>query len=420
MNKQHTNCRVCNSNKLISYLNLGEMPLANNNTATKELSLESPKHSLELMFCDECALSQLSLVVDPFEMFSNYDYRSAVNKGYVAHCLNMATSLQSKYKLIGDELHIDIAGNDGTLLKEFKKVMGENYKVYNVDPAENLCAIAEMEGIQSICDFWGTDLFDDGILTDADLITATNVFAHVDDVNGFIKAAQLRLAPHGILILEFPYLVDFIEKLEFDTIYHEHLSYFSICPLMRLCGKHGMKLIDVEKLEIHGGSVRVHITHDENPIPISSNVNRFINNEISQGYTNIGKYLDWAEKVNAVVENFCQSLIHLARPYSSGDTCINPKIAAFAASAKGNTLLNYSKINHNDIEYIIDETPEKIGKYYSGTGIQIVNKSNLVTNSPDYLLILSWNFKDDIIAKCKQLGYKGKFIIPSPTFQIID
>jgi len=409
VSKKHTNCRVCGSAELIKYFDAGWMPLANNNTATKDESLDTEEHLLQVLFCNECGLSQLSVVVDPVVMFANYDYRSAVNAGYVKHCKEMAVQLKNKYNLTEDSFHIDIAGNDGTLLKQFQNEIG--LTVLNVDPAENLTAIAEMNGVDCITDFWSTELAEFFVLGSnfkADLITATNVFAHVDNVNDFINASKIALQPNGVLILEFPYLVDFIEKMEFDTIYHEHLSYFSVLPLMRLCSVNGMVITCIEKFSIHGGSLRVIIAHEDSKHLIESSVSKFVNNELKLGYNKIEKYLNWSEKVSTIVFDFKNQLLNIKN------------VAAFAASAKGNTLLNFCEINHTDLLYIADETPEKIGKFYSGTGIQIVNKSEIVKNPPDYIIILSWNFKTEIIEKVKKLGYKGKFIIPIPNFEIID
>lgn len=407
--KHHTNCRVCGSDKLIKYFDAGLMPLANNNTATKEQSLESERYPLQVMFCNECGLSQLSVVIDPIVMFSNYDYRSAVNAGYVQHCKDMAIQLRNKYDLTKDSLHIDLAGNDGTLLKQFQNLIDLN--ALNIDPAANLTAIAEMNGINCITKFWSTEVAEN-LFYKSDLITATNVFAHVDGVNDFIRACDMALLRNGVLILEFPYLVDFIEKMEFDTIYHEHLSYFSVLPLMRLCSVNGMVITCIEKFDIHGGSLRVHISHEDSDHLIESSVSQFVNNELKLGYNKIEKYLKWSDQVEFIGNQFVHRLQDLKdNKY---------KIAGFAASAKGNTLLNYTHTYIDYIDYIVDETPEKIGKYYSGTGIQIVNKSELIKNPPDYLIILSWNFASDIISKCKKLGYKGKFIIPIPNFEIID
>lgn len=423
--KNHTNCRICGSNNLTKYLDLGLMPLANNLEITSLRAKEKERFPLQVMFCEDCGLSQLSVVIDPAKMFSYYTYESGINAGYVEHCFEMAKSLQVKYVNSTDEFktnkffHIDIAGNDGTLLKQalrvHKNVFEEEgeYKVLNVDPATNLTAIAEQNGIESLSDFWSLDLAKQ-IETShgkADLITATNVFAHVDNVKEFIEAAKEILKPEGVLVLEFPYLVDFINELEFDTVYFEHLSYFSVLPLNRLCGLLGMKIIDIEKQSIHGGTIRVTISNQNAAHAVKYRVFEYVNYEDQQGFGKIERYEKWAKSVKDLIDNFSSKILELKKQ--------GYKIAAFAASAKGNTLLNSAGINTDLIDYIADETPSKISKFSPGTGIQIVNKHELIKNPPDYLIILSWNFKEEIMAKVNKLGFKGKYIIPIPNFEIV-
>lgn len=403
--KPHTNCRVCGSDKLSLYLDLGLMPLANNLESTSEKAKEMERYPLQVMFCEECSLSQLSVVVDPEKLYSYYTYRSSINGGYVKHCREMAIQLKNKYNLTKDSFHIDIAGNDGALLKEFQEEIG--LKVLNVDPAMNLCEISTDKGVKSVCHFWSTDVASDAnkLFGQADLITATNVFAHVDNVEDFILGAQIALKPEGVLVLEFPYLVDFIENMEFDTIYFEHLSYFSLLPIMRLCGKTGMKVIAAEKKKIHGGTLRVTIAHEESSHEITRSVSTFVNSELDLGYDKLQVYKDWSELVYKSISGFKTNIEALKKK--------GHKIAGFAASAKGNTLLNSAKLDTGTLDYISDETPEKIGMFSPGTGIPILNKSEVEVNPPDYLIILSWNFKEELMDKLNKL-YKGKYLIPIP------
>ena len=410
--KPHANCRVCDSSNMVKYLDLGIMPLANNLEFTSIRAIEKERFPLQVMFCESCGLSQLSVVIDPEKMFSYYTYRSSVNGGYIKHCRKMAKELKSQLGLTKDSFMIDIAGNDGALLNEFKEEI--NLQVLNIDPATNLVAICEAKGIESIADFWSKELATK--IKDkyplVDLITATNVFAHVDDVKGFIGATKTVLKKDGVLVLEFPYLVDFIENYEFDTIYFEHLSYFSVTPLMFLCKELGMKIIRVEKQNIHGGTIRVMIANDSSTINIETSVGEFVKNELALGYDKIEKYKEWKASIKNIITEFSLKILELKKE--------GFKISAFGASAKGNTLLNCSGMNTDIIQYIADETPEKIGKYSTGTGIPIVNKQELLKNPPDYLIILSWNFKDEIIEKLNKLGYVGKYIIPIPKFEIIN
>lgn len=409
--KPHDVCRICENKNMVKYLDLGLMPLANNLEFTSVGAKDKQRFPLQVLFCENCSLSQLSVVIDPEKMFSYYTYRSSVNGGYVQHCKRMAGQLKEKFKLNKDSFHVDIAGNDGTLLKQFKDEIG--LKTLNVDPATNLVAIAEALGIESIADFWGLELADKIVKSHghADLITATNVFAHVDNVKQFILSAKKLLKYNGVLVLEFPYLIDFIEGIEYDTIYFEHLSYFSIHPLNKLCELTGMKIISVEKQNIHGGTVRVTISQIESNLDVESSVGEFLYNETKLGYDKIDKYRDWSVSVKALINDFSTKILDLKK---SGH-----KIAGFGASAKGNTLLNSAGMNTDIIDYIADETPEKIGKYSPMTGISIVNKQQLIKNPPDYLIILSWNFAPEIIEKISKI-YNGKYIIPIPQFTIIE
>lgn len=401
--KPHIKCRCCGSSKLIKYLDLGLMPLANNLEPTSQLARNKERFPLQVLFCEDCYLSQLSVVIDPEKMFSYYTYRSSINAGYVNHCKKMSVDFKEKYNLDSNSFHVDIAGNDGTLLKQFKNTIG--LKVLNVDPATNLVAVAEAEGIESLADFWSVALAEQVVVSHghADLITATNVFAHVDNVKDFIKAAKILLKPEGVLVLEFPYLVDFINSVEFDTIYFEHLSYFSILPLHKLCENMGMKIVDVEKQNIHGGTVRVTIAPNNSLRCAQPSVNNTIACEKSLGVNDFSWYAGYSDKVHGIIANFSDHLIKLK---TSGK-----RIAAFAASAKGNTLLNSACISTDIVDYIADETPEKIGKFSPGTGIAIVNKQTLIKNPPDYIIILSWNFAEEIIEKLNKI-YKGEYIIP--------
>lgn len=405
----HLKCRVCDSEKMTKYLDLGLMPLANNLEATAELAKKAERFPLQVMFCNSCGLSQLSLVVNPEKMFSHYAYRSSVNGGYVDHCSRMAETMAIDYGVNENSFHIDIAGNDGTLLDEFRKVLG--HKVLNVDPAANLAAIAESKGIECIVDFWGAYVAQ-RIQAKADIITATNVFAHLDNVKDFISACRDTLKPNGILVIENPYLIDFIENMEFDTVYFEHVTYWSLLPMLKLCRGNGMKVLEANKQDIHGGTMRYIIARDDSnytPLTSSELVSK---NEIALGYATQKKYGNWAGSVDAMVKLFRSNLLVLKLQGNS--------IAGFAASAKGNTLLNCAEINTDIMSFIVDQTPEKIGKFSPGTGIPIVGFEQIAKKSPDYIVILSWNFKDEIMNKIRETGWTGKFIIPIPQWEVVD
>ena len=401
-------CRVCGSAELTKYLDLGMMPLANNLAPSAAAALQMNRYPMQVQFCETCALSQLTVVIDPREMFSHYTYRSSVSRGYVEHCRVMAKSAGERLSLGAGDLVVDIAGNDGTLLAEFEDELGVT--VLNVDPAENIAKIAEDRGIPTINEFW-SDAVAERILQDhgqPKLVTATNVFAHVDDVQGFVGAAAKCLAKDGALMLEFPYGVDFIQKREFDTIYFEHLSYVLIKPVARLASEAGLEVFAVEKQDIHGGTVRVYLGH-QGVHPVEASVEAFLKREQEEGFHDRARYLEWNKEIDALIRNLATELRALKE---AGKT-----VAAFAASAKGNTLLNACRLDRRTIAYIVDDTPEKIGRYSPGTGIPIVDRSMLAAEPPDYLVILAWNFAREIIDSTAE--YEGKYVIPIPAFEIV-
>lgn len=402
--KEHTSCRVCNSDRLMPYLDLGMMPLSNNLAVSSLDPIHNQRYPLKVLLCEQCGLSQLSIVIPPEEMFSHYVYRSGISKGFIDHCRGMAKELKNRFGLNQSSFHVDIAGNDCTLLQQFREEIGLD--VLNIDPAENLVGICEAAKIPTLCFFWNS-ITARKILNlhgKVDLITATNVFAHVDDVTGFLEAAKMTLKPSGILVMEFPYLIDFLENREFDTIYFEHLSYFSIYPIVLLCKQLGLTVMNVTKQDIHGGSVRVIIGFGEQ----DNTVNEFIKSERLK-YSTIDPYNEFAEDVQLSILEFRNWMCN------TGGTK-----AGFAASAKGNTLLNCAGITVGTMRYIVDQTPEKIGKYSPGTRIPIVAIEDMIRTPTDFIVILSWNFADEIMSKCRKFGYKGKFVIPIPKLKIID
>ncbi len=405
-------CRVCGSDDMVRYLDLGMLPLANSLAPSAVEARQMRRFPMQVQYCRDCSLSQLSVVVDPREMFAHYTYRSSINKGYIKHCREMAKSVRDSLSLTESDLVVDIAGNDGALLAEFRDEIGVN--VLNVDPAENIAAIAESRGIVTINDFWSEDVARQ-VLVDygkPKLITATNVFAHVDDVRGFVAAAKTCLHEQGALMLEFPYGVDFIEHREFDTIYFEHLSYVLIEPVNRLASSLGMSVFDVQKQDIHGGTARVFIglqgVHDVMP-----SVAKFLDDEKRNGFHDAAIYRAWNREIDDLIGDLRGQLGKLK--------AAGARIAAFAASAKGNTLMNACRLDNGTIDYIVDDTPEKIGCFSPGTGIPIVDRARLAAEPPDYLIVLAWNFTREIIESTAEYSQNGgKYIIPIPGFRIVE
>lgn len=405
ISKTKDRCKICGSNNLVPYLDFGKMPLPNNLFKTKEEALNCNKFDLKINFCNNCSLNQLSEVIDPKVLFSHYVYKSGISKGYIEHCKQMTVDFQKKYNLSpgsSADFIIDVAGNDCTLLEQFKKEIPK-LRLLNIDPAKNLCEICKSKGILAYDEFLTINtalqvVRNHGL---AQVITATNVTAHVDDIRNFFLSAKFMLAYNGVFIIEFPYLLDTIKKNAFGQVYFEHLSYFAITPLKKLCDETGFKIIDIEKFEIHDGTLRVVIAHDYSNRNINSSVEDYLNLEKC---INIKTFKKWNKNVFKCIDGLKDKVKELNKNY---------KIAAFGASAKGNTMLNAAGLNHEDIMYIIDDTPEKQNMFSPGTGIPIMSREVLKTNPPDYLLNLAYNFHKEIKESLKN-DYKGKFIIPVP------
>ncbi len=405
-------CRICGSKKLVKYFHLGMMPLANAyvDPASKENEFGFP---LEVLFCENCALSQLSIVVDPSTMFSDYAYHSSISKTFQKHCAEMGDQLKGYLKK-PSLFAVDVASNDGCLLREFKK---KGYRVLGVDPAKNLAAMANAEGLETLPYYWD-EVVAKKILQKygaPDVITAMNVFAHVHDVKSFVQNVKLVLDDEGVFVIEVPYALNLIKKNEFDTIYHEHLSYFLVKPLKHLFESEGMELRDVQEMPIHGGTIRVFVTKKENNgfVRQAGRIAEFLKREQAEGLHSVKSYFDF---VNRLLDLKIDLLQLLSRLKKEGKT-----IGAYAASAKGNTLLNYCGVSSDFIDFIIDETPEKQNKLYAGNHIPIFGLPELEKRKPDYLVILAWNFAKEIMGKTRDHEKRGgKYIIPIPHVRVVS
>lgn len=400
-------CRVCGSRELSRYLDLGLKPLPNRLPNTAAEARAQDRYPLQVMFCPACGQSQLSMVVDPRVMYSYYTYRSSISKTFQRHCRDMAADLAGRMAIRPSDLVVDIAGNDGTLLLAFAEVL--SIRSLNVDPAANIAAISRGRGVPVINAFWSEEVAHRVVAEQgqARIITATNVFAHVDDVRAFLRGVKICLAPDGMFVVEFPYLVDLIRRREYDTVYFEHLSYFMVNPIRRLIASEGLQLRRVTRQAIHGGTIRLEIGHaggTEDP-----SVAEMAAAESAEGFLDLETYRRWGRQIWDLIRDIRSNLVDLKRK--------GARIAAFAASAKGNTLLNAAAMSTDIVDYIVDDTPEKIGKYSPGNGIPIVSRSVLEAEPSDYLLILSWNFTDEIIASLPT--YRGRFVVPIPTFSVL-
>lgn len=409
--REKNECRVCGSQRLVKYFDFGPMPLVNHYVSGEDK--EAERIPLAVMFCEDCANSQLSVVVDPNFLFSNYLYHSSVSKTFQEHCAAMALDIQG---FLGkrDLKCLDIASNDGCLLKEFKK---KGYATVGVDPAQNLCEIARSEGIRTICSLWGDTAADQVIreLGKVDVVTATNVFAHVDDIHGFVAAVSRVLTDDGVFVVEFPYMRNLIEFQEFDTIYHEHVSYFLVHPLVRLFEKHHMKICDIRHFpELHGGSLRLHVLKDKNkttPRDLQK-VKVFLKSEAGAGLHVIEPYRGLEPKAQKIRADFVRLLDELGEK--------NQTIAGYGASAKGNIFVNFCGIDEKKLLFIVDDTTAKQGFYSPGTKIPIVPRQRLYEERPDYLVILAWNFAEEIMRNTRKFHERGgKYIIAIPELHVV-
>lgn len=403
---------VCKAQSLHRFLSLGSTPLANAFLKKEDINLSEPSYPLEVLFCNTCSLVQLNYTVSSELMFKNYVYVSSTSDALREHFRGLAEEAVKLFIKSKDDLIIDIGSNDGTLLKEFKKF---NVRVLGVEPATNIAKIANSEGIETINKF-----FNESVATkileekgNTRIITATNVFAHVADLDGFVKGVYKLLDDYGVFIVETPYLVDLIQNTEFDTIYHEHLRYYSIQPLKILFERHNMKIFDVKRVPVHGGTIRVFIKRDTNhEFEEKSSVKEFIYLEKGLKLYSVERYLEFAKNV----ENIKRDLLDLLKLLKSE----GKHIVGYGAAAKGNTLLNYCKIDTNLLDYIVDKNPHKQSLFAPGTHIPVFPPEKLLEDKPDYMLILAWNFADEIIKQ--QKGFKdagGKFIIPIPKPKIV-
>ena len=398
--KRVRNCRVCGSFDLREYLDLGKQPTPNKLLSSK--NEEFPRYPLEVLYCTQCSLSMLSVVVSPEIMYKDYPYQSSVSSTFKAHCSELAIKLKKYFSK--KPLVLDIASNDGCLLGEFKN---NGFDVIGVEPAKNLSDIANGKGIKTINSFWGEHLTRKIPL--CDVITATNVFAHVDDLGSFTRAVTNTLSENGIFVLEVPYLFDLLSNNQFDTIYHEHLSYFLFNPIRRILELSGMRAFRVERIPIHGGSIRVYASKDGR-IPDDS-VAEIEDLEYASGLHSFRTYKKYTKNLKNLKDYFVSLLKDLKNQ--------KKKVMGYGASAKGISLMNYCGIDSSHISEIVDDTPSKQGKFTPGGAIPIVSKDRFDTNHPDYIALLSWNFSAELKEKTK--GHKlrgGKYIVPIPQVRI--
>ena len=403
-------CRFCNK-KLVSFCDLGKSPLANSFLGENELKIEEPFYPLHAYVCEACYLVQLEEIQSPKDIFQNYAYFSSYSSTWLKHCQEYASSAIKRLDLNKNKQVIEIASNDGCLLNFFKE---KEIPVLGIEPAKNVAKNAEASGIPTINKFFNSQLAQElaGTQKQADLLIGNNVLAHVPNLNDFIASLKIILKPKGVITLEFPSLLELMEHNQFDTIYHEHFSYFSYLTIEKIFTHHGLSLFDVEELKTHGGSFRIYIQHQKNSDnSISDNISRIKLREKNHGLDKLDSYQNFSKKVEAVKYQLRE---FLAKTKKSGKN-----IVAYGAPAKGNTLLNYCGIGADLIDYTVDLNPHKQGRFLPGTHIPIFHPEKIKMTKPDYLLILPWNIKDEITEQMKCIiQWGGKFITPIPEIRV--
>lgn len=404
-----TRCRVCGSSKQKKYLDLGETPLANNFVSSVKLNNEQ-YYPLNVVLCNDCYFSQLSIVVRPEIMFKEYTFRSSISNTFTKHCNEFKQDIIEEFDLKKDQLIIDIASNDGTLLKHFKDVC----RVLGIEPSLNIAKLSSMSGIDTIEAFWSERIAE--YIVDkygkALIVSAFNVFAHVNNIHSFIKGVKKVLSKNGYFVLEFPHHLQLVRNNEFDTVYHEHLSYLLIKPLVRLFELYSMRIARVEEYDIHGGSVRLYVEHLEGKNRSDESLIKMLEFEMSSHLFKISTYSYFQDRIKIYKHNFIAKINQIK---------IKGKIiAGYGASAKGSTLLNYCNLSNSDLVCIFDGTPEKQNKLTPGTNIPILPEDQLGIVKPDYLLLLAWNYADEIIEKTSEFKkHGGRYIVPLPSFRLI-
>lgn len=404
-----TTCRICGSDKLHKFLTLGPTPLANDFLTAGQLDEVELRYPLDVYFCSNCCLVQLSDVVRPEVMFKEYAYMTGASKPMHVHFSGLAEDAARNFKIGKDGLVVDIGSNDGTLLQCFSKF---GPRVLGIEPASNIARLAVAKGVPTVNEF-----FDENCAVNvrkkygsADVITATNVFAHVDNLDSLLRGIGHLLSDNGVFIIEVPYVLNLLNSIEFDTIYHEHLSYFAVHPLVHLFRKFGMEVVDVKQLSVHGGSIRVFV--QKAPKQQSQNVIDMLSMERKVKLDSVETYTKFAENV----ASFREKLVKLLKTLKDDGA----RITGYGATAKENTLLNYCKIGTDILDYISDTTPLKQGRYTPGMHIPIVPEEKFHEEPPDYALLLAWNYASEILkkeSKYRQEG--GKFILPFPEPKVI-
>ncbi len=403
-------CRICGGARFAPILSLGHTPLANALLGEADLATAEPVFPLDLVRCLDCTLVQITLSVPPERLFADYAYFSSYSDAWVAHARRLAERVIADRRLSSSSLVVEIASNDGYLLQHYQRAA---VPVLGIEPAANIAAVAEAKGIPSIVRFFGRDLARE--LREAgraaDVIHANNVLAHVPDLTGVVAGFHTLLAPGGVVIVEAPYVRDMVDHGEFDTIYHEHLCYFSLTALVRLFADQGLRVIDAERLPTHGGSLRITAGRAEDRGDAAPAVATLLAEEEAWGVDRPARYDQFGEDARRIRRDL--------RAMVAGLRAQGHEVAAYGAAAKGATLLNFCGLTAGDLSFVVDRNPHKQGRYMPGVRLPILPAEALLERHPAYTVLLAWNFADEIVAQ--QAAYVtagGRFIVPVPRVEV--
>jgi SAM-dependent methyltransferase len=405
-------CRFCGSPLEHTFVDLGVSPLANSYLTEEQLNQMEPFFPLKAFVCGSCFLVQVPAYESPERIFGEYAYFSSYSESWLDHARNYTDMMLERYPVGIGSLVIEIASNDGYLLRYFRE---RGINVQGIEPAKNVAVAAQKAGIPTLVEFFGTELAKRLVREGkkAELLIGNNVLAHVPDLNDFVAGMKTVLAPSGIITMEFPHVMRLIDENQFDTIYHEHFSYFSLNTVEKVFSSHGLVLFDVEELPTHGGSLRIYSRNAEDASkPVNARVTDLMAREQAYGLKDLDFYRSYGSRVKEKKQGILEFMIRLKR---EGKT-----IAGYGAPAKGNTLLNYCGIRTDFVDYTVDRNPHKQGCYLPGSQIPILSPEKVRETKPDYLLILPWNLKEEIMGQMGHIReWGGRFAVLIPEIEVL-
>ena len=406
-------CRFCATPLRHTFVDLGMSPLCESYVSAENLSKVEHFYPLHAHVCEECFLVQLPVFVSAEEIFTEYAYFSSYSDSWLKHASEYVDMITTRLGLDSTSLAVELASNDGYLLKNFVK---KGIPCLGIEPAVNVARVASEQGVPTLVKFFGQETAEELIAQGkkADLVIGNNVLAQVPDLNDFVAGIKLLLKPRGVATLEFPHLIRLMQENQYDTIYHEHFSYFSFITVEKIFAAHDLVLFDVEELPTHGGSLRIYARHvQDHSRPITQRAMNLHTSEMDAGLHLMQTYSSFDEKVKESKRSLLEFLINARRQ--------GKRVAGYGAPGKGNTLLNYCGIRTDFLDYTVDRNPYKQGKFLPGTHIPIVAPGKIFETKPDYVLILPWNFKEEIVNQMHKIReWGGKFVVPIPTAKVIS